>query len=571
MVATVPQMTSMQNAVRPPVRRDDQSDTVKGLFEGLCQKFENAYKPTRLARYYQWARMECYVRGQQLIWYNPKSQQIEQLDDDDTDLYFINNIVLPFVENICAEYTKSRPKFSTYSETGSNPKIRAAMDNADYLMSCWSDTLWTPEELQRESKLVQCRTRLYTLTEWDDNAGPMVDVPKFEQAVSQLPTGVQSQYMAAMGSARKRSGANRSKAIDPFKVKVYDRRYTPEESPYLEYEDLELDAILKKKYQHLNKLPAKKAPDPMSGLMFLRQLETAIGNTGEADAQMGMAAIFSSYYGDTANMIDEVSSVHTRTWLEPYMYEDYVTGEKPEDPFGSGKPIPPRTRLGDILPDGVQLCKVNGESVDYENDCKNDKWSGYLFMVSAAGHYGIGQENLMAQQEFFTETGSLIVSSAMYSSQGITVANSGRIKGGKVRNQAGVIVEIEDMRPDEKLDQFLQHYTTQGIDPILMKLPEFLKESMQFTSGARNAQVSGAPGGEGLNTARGVMNMSATADSAAAMKLELRAANLARRMEQSLKVWQKKQTYPRYFGRFNETAGRYLRGVDIPYETASAI
>ena len=563
--AIAPLQGVTNNVLRP--RDEGQPATVKEFLNKLCKDFDRNYAPARLARYYQWARMECYYRGQQLIWYNPESRQLEYLNEDETELYFINNIILPFIEMISAEYTKSRPRFASFSETGASPRIRGAMDNADYLMGSWSDTLWTPEELQRESKLVQFRSRLYTLTEWDDNAGVWLDLPQFGEQQADFGEGIQGAYQAATGKQRKKSGGIVSKAVDPFKVKVWDRRYTPEESPYIEYEDFELDALLRKQYAHLPKLPKKTPPDPMSGLAFLRQLETAIGNTGEADAQSGIAALYSAYYGDTSQQIDDLTSIHTRTWFETYMYEEFVTGGQPDDVFGDGSlVIPPQTKLIDVFPDGIKWCRVNGEAVAAYNEAKNDKWSGYLFMVTPASHYGVGAENLMAQQEWFTEIGSLIVSSAMYGSNGITVADASKIKNGKVLNRPGTIVELEDMVPGvDRLDDVIKHLTTTGVDPVLMQMPQFLKESVQLTSGARNSQVSGLPG-QGLQTATGVQNMTATADSAAAMKLELRAQNLARRMEQGLKIWQQKQQYPRYFGRFTESTGRMLRGLDIPYE-----
>lgn len=559
-------MTSMQGAmVQPKSRQQDLPDTVAGYFDLLLKNFEKAQHPGRVARYYTWAKAEFYFRGQQLIYWNPETRRIEELDEEEADdeLYFINNIMLPFIENIAAEYGKSRPRFAAYCETGDNAKIRAAIDAAQYLMSHWSDTLWSPEDLQRESKMVQLRSRVYTLTEWDQFAGPLIDVPKFEQTMAQLPFDIQNQYMAAVSMMKQRAGAIRSRAIDPLKVSTYDRYYNPETTPWLKYEDWELDARLLKTYQHLDRLPAKKALDMMSGLYFLRQLETAIGNTGEGNAFAGLYGC-SGFTGDLAGATDEISSVHTQEWLESYMYDEYVT-TKEENLYGSGFIIPAGVKLGEVFPDDARICKVNGQPVMAYNDAKNDAWGGYLFTVSAAGHNGVGSENLMSQQDWFCETGSLIMTSGMFSSNGITVADANRVRDGQVINKPGTVVGIEDMMPGDRLEDVIKHITTSGLDPALMSLPEFLKESMQLTSGARSSQVSGLPG-QGINTATGVQNMAATADSAAAMKLELRAHNQARRMEQGLKKWQRHQTYPRYFGRFSETGGRYLRGLDIPYE-----
>jgi hypothetical protein len=416
--------------------------------------------------------------------------------------------------------------------------------------------------LQRESKTVQFRSRCYSLTELDPLGGPIIEVPQFGEMTAEFGE-MAHQYMAAVASKRQRAGSIRSRAVDPYKVQIWDRRYTPEDSPWLSYEDFELNHILYKLYPHLERLPKRKDLDPLSGLYFLRLLETAIGNTGEMDA-MSSPYGGSGYLGDPTLMMDNLTSIHRRDWLEPYLYDDYVTNDQ-ENLYDSGFIIPKGVRLGEVFPDGVCVSKINGEGVAARAAVKNDQWGGYLFMVSACGHYGVGSENLTAQQEWFNEVGSLIVTSAMYGSNGITVADSNKVRDGQVINKPGTVVGISDLFPGEKLEDVIRHITTSGLDPTLMTMPEFLKESMQLTSGARSSQVSGLPG-QGISTATGVMNMAATADSAAAMKLELRAANLARRMEQALKLFQKHQTYPRYYGRFNETKGRWLRNLDIPYE-----
>jgi hypothetical protein len=352
-----------------------------------------------------------------------------------------------------------------------------------------------------------------------------------------------------------------------MQVEIWDRAYTVEDSPYLRWERIELIAAVRDEYPD-----AEFNPDNtdyggvygQTGLSFLRQLEVALGNSGAADANYGYGASFGYGYGAGAQLTDEMTCRHTRVYFDKVVYQDYEF-RKDETIPGTDLLVRKGTRLADVFDQGLKICFVNGQIVGCYNVNKNDEWSCYKYTVSGAGFYGVGTENLLPLQKWHNETVSYDLSEALYQSAGVTLVDTTRIKDGNLANKPGTIVPIEDRVPGESLDDIIKHVTTEGSGEKLAAMRMALKEDMQMVSGARSSAVSGLPG-PSLGTATGVMYQQSTADSFAGTKLELRAWNLARRMEQALKLIQVHQLSQRYYTRFGETKGKWLSALDIPGE-----
>lgn len=520
----------MQPRVRGSQAQESEPDNLMDYLGKLCNDFQKAQRANMMSRYYTWAMCELFWRGRQMVWFNPDSGKMEQMKDADTDLYFINNILLPFVEQISAEYAASNPNLIAYSEDPHDKHSAAAVAAAQHWIDCQRETMWDDEDLQNESHLVQFRGVVPTRTYYDP----------IKQQI-------------------------RSVAVDALQVGIWDRARRLSESPFLIFDEVALKADMMELYG-IDRLPANDTtswfgawngqPD---GLSFKRQLEIAIGNTGEADASSGWS-IYTSH-ADPSNVIDNLTCRHSQVYLQPRVYRNYIVKANTRLP-GLNIMIGSDTKLGEIYEKGLKLCKVNGEILNAYNLDMMDEWDAYKFQVGGAGFYGVGIENLLAQQEWFNEFVSIMTSAAIYAGAGITVANTQKIKNGHMLNKPGVIGAIDDLYPGEKVGDLIAHYDTAGLDPVLMQLPTFIKESMQFTSGARANNVSGLPG-PGIETATGNQNAKAQADTFSSMRLMLRARNQARRMEQALKLFQQYQTEPKYYSRYEETEGQWLRGADV--------
>ena len=533
-------LSPLQNVIRPP--DDSLPQSLDDYLDHLCKQWDKQeWQTNKIARFYVWALAELFWRGQQLVCFNPDSWMFEQIPDEKLDdLYFINNIMLPFCEWIATSYAASNPKLIAYADGAWDKHLEGGVEAAQFWVDCQRERLWTFEDLQREAHLLMFRSLVFTRTYHDPKAGPVREGQP--------------------------AGAVCSHVIDPLQVDVADRAVSVKTSPILFYHDIAWNFDMQELYG-LDKIP-KGAREPygkvMDGLAFKRQLEIALGNSGAPDAMSAYGG--NTIMGDPYNITDDLTCRHSQLYFDRRVYGSYVVkaGSVLEDK-GRKFRLGSDTKLGEIYPDGLKLCKVNGKTVGKYNVNKNDEWDYCRYTVPATGFYGVGSENMVAQQDWFNEMGSIITSSAVYSSNGITAADTKKIKNGNEINQPGVVLAMDDILPGEDIKNSIVHFNTNGMDAALLQLPDFLKSSMQFTAGANNIQASGMPEPTvGGNTATAVQNMKAVSDSFSNMRLQLRAENLARRLEQGLKCFQKYGAYPQPFSRYGQTQVKWLRGIDIP-------
>src|SRR3977135_223894 len=258
-------------------------------------------------------------------------------------------------------------------------------------------------EEQREYKNCMFHGGVLTRTEWDPDAGEKIK--------------------------HGRTGPIKRDVIDWFSVEIWDRATTIEQSPYLKWERIvhKQDA----KYRlGLDEIKGSGEGKGIDGLLFKRQLELTVGNTGEADAQS--AALFGSPYRVGSGITDDLTCRETVHYIERINYFDYVLIQDEKIPGlkgFEGRPVPRGTKLVDIFPDDLAVTCINGEHVKYENKEKNGQWSGYNCSLSATGYRGVGIENMLAQQDWYNEAVSQITASMAYASAGINVYDANRTGG----------------------------------------------------------------------------------------------------------------------------------------------
>jgi hypothetical protein len=506
-------------------RQDDGLPATLDLYlKHLATKFDDADKSYRRIRYETWAQIELYWRGQQFMGCNPNTGVIESLpmDENDIDLYFVNNIMLPFIEQLAAEAARSNPKLTAYSDAGEHRRIVGALESAQHWIDCAKQGLWSAEELQRENKLVLFRSVAFTRTWFDE----------LDQKI-------------------------KSDGIDPLQVRISDRAATIKQSPFLTFEQIAWKFDIQERYE-LDKVPAGSSTmsAAVDGLGFKRQLEIALGSTGEPDSSMNYYRAY-----DPKNLTDDMTCRESMRYLDLRVYRNYIVRKGEKIP-GTQQRLGSDTKMGEIFPSGLKEVRVNNELVATFDLDKNAEWDSYKFMVPGAGFYGVGMENILPQQDWFNEFVSIITTAAVYAGAGVTAIDTSKVKNGGVLNKPGSFLAFDDLAPGEKVGDSIAHYNTAGLDQALLGMPGMVKENMQFVSGARNSQVSGLPG-KGIETATGNNNAKGTADSFSSKSLVLRAWNLARRMEQGLALFQKHQVYPQYYQRFGDTQGKWLRAADI--------
>jgi hypothetical protein len=218
--------------------------------------------------------------------------------------------------------------------------------------------------LQRENKQSQFRSVVFTRTYFDPSGGPVIEVPVYEQAALQLAGGEQYGYPQAR-TERRPGGRIRSVAVDAFQVDISDRANTIEESPDLKFQEIAWKFDMQEKYG-IEKIPKGQQQDfqMVDGLAFKRQLEVAIPNTGEPDAES--AGLHGpSVYADPTQITDDLTCRHERHYIDLRVYKNYIIERGDMIPF-TGKRATERVKMGEVFDEGLVVCKLNGEPVASE-------------------------------------------------------------------------------------------------------------------------------------------------------------------------------------------------------------
>jgi hypothetical protein len=639
-MATAPAL----NPSLPGTKPESQKRSFEDFARGLSTDFGEATYYTMQAFYQAWAKNELYHRGEQLITFDEFTGMWDEWTEEQKDLFHVVNYILPYVEMNAVEYSKSDPKFVTYTTSGDERRLTAAVEQAQYIVDCLKETLWNVEEKQREGHIVQFRGQVYTRTYrdmfakrkcrkpryemvdkklgqdllectgcgWHGNTGntgmtggalggalpsgadanaqasggdqsaipPDASAPPVKQ--SSVPTGPPCPqcgaaqtilHPAPVAKSMTQTGVDlvdtwdvRSPFIDPFEVRTWDRALTPEDSPFLEWERVELTAKVKAQFKHA-KIGADSSGGSnriggMDGLTFKRMLELSAGNDTTANKETRHSVIGQGFGRSNASVTDKLTCRRKSAYYEWYVYQDVVLEEDYTIPH-TGKVIVADVPLGKQFPDGLLIEYANGEILDVLNFEKNSEWSGYKYIVTGAGAQGLGIQNGISMQDWANEMNSYQLTAIAGQANGITVVNGGLLKEGDIDMSPPAIVVVEDLMPGETLQSALVHHETKGPGVEAVGMQNMMKADMQFTLGARASSVTGLPGPE-MDTATGVTYQEATSDAFAGMRLELAAWNKARRLEQAVAICQKFETYPVYRTKWGETKGKWLAGFSIP-------
>ena len=605
---------------RPPLSLvSPQAQTVSDEFiqwaKQRSKDFDSAADPSRLLRYRKWSKVDFYVRGRQLLYWDEGANAYLDLPASDTELHHVTNYFWSVIDTLATEYSKSKPNFVAYSRAGDDQRVQEAVDNAQYLIDTWRTSLWTLRLLQREAHLVLIRGGVFTRTYVDKSAGPPVEVPEFETAVKTVapgqygcphcgvqgslswesqpgddafppppnscpqcgngPIDIQNQAVLARtialtGSRKVPSGELRSDPIDPYEVDIADRATGPWDSPYLRWDSVQFNSKLAEEFPNWDQEKAKSSAtgvnaDKLIGLQYARQLELEIGNLGTAD-QSNSAWISGRFGSNAATLTDKLTSVRSQIH---YRVGDYRNKTFPADIYvpGCNKVVPAGMKLGDAFPHGLRIILINGECIDVQDACLDDEWHGYTVTVPSRGFYGNGAEQFVAIQDWINDSVSLAITMAMMTAAGILVMDKDRYEGATGR--PGDVLTMLDRGIGEKVSDGIEHISISGDHGQVQNLLSMSKADLVNVSGARSPDWGGEPSQTpGKQLATGINYNNAIASAVAGMKLELRAENQCRRFEQALKLFPQVSVYPRYMRTQDDVKGRWMRGYDIGHDIA---
>lgn len=582
----------------------------------ISQDFEETSDPGKLLRYRRWLKVDLYDRGEQLIYWDAQYEGYRILPNEDTDLHHTVNYFARIIDTLATEYSKSNPRLTTYSRAGDDQRIKDAVDTSQYVVDCLTESLWDKRSLQKEANLVLMRGGVFTRTYVDKLSGPELAVPQTglstvtvqpgqfscphcgvkgslswspdAQETDEMPQPPQSCPSCGNGPIETpqqpilakslkvstktvRAGEIRSDSVDPYEVEIGDRCTGPWDSPFLRWDRVRYIYDICRDFPDWDPENRKRGasginPDKENGLRYARQIEVAIGNTGVADQNNAMlqgATRFSAGAGAGA-LTDKVTALQSDIY---FRYEVYKNKSFPVAVFlpGIDRAIPPETRFGDVFPHGMKVSMVDGECLAVEDICIDDEWDGYSVTVPTRGFFGNAAEQFIAIQDWINENVSLIITNALYASSGITIADLDRFED--LQAKPGTLAHVKDRGIGEPISNMIEHIAISGDVNAMVNALGMSKQDMVSVSGARDPNWGGEPGQQpGMQLATGINYNNAIASAVAGMKLELRADNRARRMEQALRWFEKTQTFPRYMQKLDDSKGQWLRGYQIGHD-----
>ena len=133
----------------------------------------------RRADVQQWAQNREFYRGNQWVYWNDSAQRIETLGTGETQkprykVRLTANVVLPAVQQLVAQMTKTRPTIHAVPDSGANRDVKAA-EMAERLYEYWWDSLGLDSKLMSALTWAQISGGFWHIR-WDQHAGKSMTV-----------------------------------------------------------------------------------------------------------------------------------------------------------------------------------------------------------------------------------------------------------------------------------------------------------------------------------------------------------------------------------------------------------
>lgn len=395
-----------------------------------------------------------------------------------------------------------------------------------------------------------------------EQAGPQMGAcPYCGSENAQISPPMPIETLAVEGYDEIPQGAVTYQDFDLLQVGVSERSRTIEKASWVRLDEVRERTEISEMFpwvQVEDFTPTPAAFGQFSGLHFLRQLETAIGNSGELDQSDGYEL------GRGVQITDEQTCLYSRVFLDRHKYAKIKVPDKGLELPGTTDVLPGGTTLGDAFLAGLLCHLVNEKIVKMENVAKNTRLTGYKYAAGGSGFYSSGCDDIISINKAYNEENSVGLAWLLAAAYGITLVDE-KIKG--ITNAPDAVAVVEDRRPDESLSDMFHHVENRGPTAEVEAMKESHKRDAQLVSGARSPNVSGMPG-EGMRTATGVSYQSATSDSFAAMRLLLKAWQRARAMTQAVNLWREKALRPQWFTKYGETRGRFIDPLNMPSDVS---
>ena len=512
----------------------DLKDFVHKLFRDIDD--ENKHEEAK--RHRKWAKTRAFYRGNQRgFWDNQKrtwvSIDLDRLSPMEQSILVVNNLFRPQVKTLCKEFSRSQSRIRSIPMSDSQKAVLAARFS-DALIRYYQYKLMPESMRQLEAKYLLLCGNSFRYTYYDKNKKgasvmvPKVGIQKLEPFVKGVCTECGTETMAETcpkcggiveitsldgkeimglkGYEKENSGELHTEVVDPIEIKVWAGAQSLEQSPYLRRKRLVRKEYVKEIFPNYKPRPTGKLSD--TGQTLYQFYDTANERNSETDTKL--------------HEYDQI-------WLDKSFYI-YKKLEKDVELL-DGTKVPAGTRLAEVFPDGMYICKIDDDILGYTNEDKHKCWVHIPYDNNVDGFWADGLEDALQTQQIINEYNSLSVENVLYNASPKLVINPKLINPATVTGRPKDMLLMNenarsDMRPEESFAQIGGMQLTQEVGMGI----ELAKRDMREQTGALLA--FNGQGDETIQTATG---MSIARDSA----LALVSTSLALRAEKDLEWhWQ---------------------------------
>lgn len=464
-----------------------------------------------------------------------------------------------------------------------------AARKAQEILDYYEKTILTEVFLQEEGKLGQFTGQMFRYTYWDATAGPKAKRPQFG-STSPTKLAGDSYTCADCGQSGPSTEIDDDKCPECGSQSL-DQQTVPELglSPVDGYEDqsvgdivtrivpayqvkydrtvrkLEDSAYLRLRFRVRTEVAEALVPwvntlassdeseDP--ALRAERILARGVGNTRQSGSSQSAG-------GQSAS--EPAMTVVDQWWLRPAMY---AKAEVAMDVKLHGGQIITKGPLSESFPTGMYVLVMNGEPVDFRDECFLDHWQHTPFVLIPTRVDGDGVEDMVEPQREYNDIKGLVLSNIKHVDGAGLMYRPEYIKNKDFSGKPYEMTPVQNLPPDVPLSAVVSPIPRVSLPAEVFNYLEQEDQEMQIASKGFSA-ATGAPdiNAAGGDTATGQRLMSSNARSMRAPELALRAAGNIKWAEQVLRLFKENATDARYIplaGKTGEKEGSWFKASDI--------
>ena len=491
---------------------------IKKRFKDI--EFENQNEEQK--RHRKWAKSRAFYRGNQRGFWDKNRKSWVTIDLDnlspmEQSILVINNLFRPQVKTLCKEFSRSQTRIRAIPTSDSQNSVLSARF-ADSLIKYYQHKLFPESMRQLEAKFLLLCGNSFRYTYYDkEKKGASVKVPNIgtkmldpykrnicaecgyegsmdEENCSHCDgimerTEVEGKEIKGIdGYKTQNSGELNLEIVDPVEIKVWAGAQHLEQSPYLRRKRLVRVEYIKDVFPFYKPRKGSKLS------------ETA-------------TSMYQFYDTSNEKTTDNSNNLHEydQLWLDKHTYAFHKL--KKSIKLMDGTVVEAETRLSDIFPDGMYVCKVDDDILGYANESKHKCWVHIPYDNNVDGFWADGLEDAIQSQQIINEYNSMSVENVLYNASPKLVINPKLINPTTVTGRPKDMLLMNenarsDMKPEESFAQLQGMPLTQEVGFGI----EMAKRDMREQTGALLA--FNGQGDSEITTATG---MSIARDSALAL------------------------------------------------------